>query len=160
MGELTSAAVHPVGPDDHVRGDGDEVVVYADLGCPHCAAVWAQIRGLPAAIVFRHFPVASKHPRSPALHAAAEAAGAQGRFFEMVDSLFDDRGRVDDPHLWERAERLGLDLERFEADRRSPAVADRVRDDFESGIRGGVTGTPAIFRDGEQTPLADVAGSP
>ena len=66
----------------------------------------------------------------------------------MVDSLYADRGRVDDPHLWERAERLGLDLERFEADRRSEAVAARVRRDFESGIRAGVTGTPAIFPDG------------
>ncbi len=99
----------------------------------------------PATIVFRHFPVASKHPRSPALHAAAEAAGLQGRFFEMVDSLYADRGRVDDPHLWERAERLGLDLARFDADRRSEAVAARVRRDFESGIRAGVTGTPAVF---------------
>jgi protein-disulfide isomerase len=98
-----------------------------------------------ATVVFRHFPVASKHPRSPALHAAAEAAGRQGRFFELVDSLYDDRGHVDDPHLWRRAEILDLDLDRFEADRRSDAVAARVRRDFESGIRAGVTGTPAIF---------------
>jgi len=100
----------------------------------------------PLQIAFRHFPVASKHPRSPALHAAAEAAGAQGGFFEMVDSLYADRGRVDDPHLWERAERLGLDLERFEANRRSATVAARVRRDFETGIRAGVTSTPAVFR--------------
>lgn len=71
----------------------------------------------------------------------------QSRFFEMVDSIYADRGRVDDPHLWERAEALGLGLERFEADRRSEAVAARVRRDFESGIRAGVTGTPAIFPD-------------
>ena len=70
----------------------------------------------------------------------------QGAFFAMVDSLYADRGHVDDPHLWERVERLGLDLDRFEADRRSAAVAARVRRDFESGIRGGVTNTPAIFR--------------
>lgn len=63
----------------------------------------------------------------------------------MVDSLYEDRGRVDDPHLWERARRFGLDLERFEADRRSEEVATRVRRDFESGIRGGVTGTPALY---------------
>jgi predicted DsbA family dithiol-disulfide isomerase len=69
----------------------------------------------------------------------------QGAFFEMVDSLYADRGHIDDPHLWRRAEQLGLDLERFEADRRSDAVAARVRRDFESGIRAGVTGTPAIF---------------
>lgn len=79
------------------------------------------------------------------MHAAAEAAGRQGRFFELVDSLYADRGRVDDPHLWERGERLGLDLERFEADRRSEGVRERVRRDFESGIRAGVSATPALF---------------
>jgi protein-disulfide isomerase len=121
------------------------LIVYADLGCPHCASAWAEIAGREATIVFRHFPVAGKHPRSPALHAAAEAAGLQGAFFEMVDSLYGDRGHVDDPHLWQRAERLGLDLERFEADRRSDSVTARVRRDFESGIRAGVTTTPAIF---------------
>jgi protein-disulfide isomerase len=143
--DLTSAAVPPAGPGDHRRGEGPEQIVYADLGCPHCASVWLEIREREAAIVFRHFPVASKHPRSPALHAAAEAAGLQGCFFEMVDSLYGDRGHVDDPHLWQRAERFGLDLDRFEADRRSAAVAGRVRHDFESGIRAGVTATPAIF---------------
>jgi protein-disulfide isomerase len=121
------------------------LIVYADLGCPHCAAAWAEIAQRSATIVFRHFPVASKHPRSPALHAAAEAAGMQGRFFEMVDSLYEDRGHVDDPHLWKRAERLGLDLDRFEADRRSEEVAARVRRDFSSGIRAGVSSTPALF---------------
>jgi protein-disulfide isomerase len=145
VSDLTSAAVPAVGGDDHVRGEGPELIVYADLGCPHCAAAWVEIRARAARLVFRHFPVASKHPRSPALHAAAEAAGAQGRFFEMVDSLYADRGRVDDPHLWQRVEALELDLERFEADRRSPAVAMRVRRDFESGIRAGVTVTPATF---------------
>jgi protein-disulfide isomerase len=128
-----------------VRGEGETLIVYADLACPHCAAAWGEIRERPARVVFRHFPVASKHPRAPVLHAAAEAAGLQGRFFEMVDSLYADRGRVDDPHLWERAKALGLDLERFEADRRSDAVAARVRRDFESGIRGGVTATPALY---------------
>jgi protein-disulfide isomerase len=133
------------GPDDHARGEGEPLVVYADLGCPHCAAAWAEIAAWPGRLVFRHFPVASRRPRSPALHAAAEAAGAQGRFFEMVDSLYADRARVDDPHLWQRAERLGIDLGRFEADRRSEQVAKRVRRDFESGIRAGVTATPAVF---------------
>jgi protein-disulfide isomerase len=142
---LTSAEVPPAGPDDHLRGEGEVQIVYADLGCPHCAATWVEISAESTRVVFRHFPVASKHPRSPALHAAAEAAGAQGHFFEMVDSLYEDRGRVDDPHLWQRAERLGLDLERFEADRRSAVVAARVRRDFESGIRAGVSATPAVF---------------
>jgi protein-disulfide isomerase len=137
--------VPPPGPEDHVRGEGELLIAYADLACPHCAAAWAEICERPARVVFRHFPVASRHLRAPALHAAAEAAGMQGRFFEMVDSLYADRGRVDDPHLWERAERLELDLERFDVDRRSDLAAARIRRDFESGIRGGVTGTPALY---------------
>jgi len=145
VSELTSTAVPPLGPDDHVRGAGETVVVYADLGCPHCAGAWQRLVAEPQRIIFRHFPVSSKHPRAPALHMAAEAAGLQGKFFEMVDSLYADRGRVDDPHLWQRAERFGLDLERFEADRHSEATRRRVRRDFESGIRAGVTGTPAVF---------------
>lgn len=129
-----------------MRGEGEGgVIVYADLGCPHCAGAWQRLREGPGRLVFRHFPVASKHPRSPALHAAAEAAGRQGRFFEMIDSLYADRGRVDDPHLWQRAEGLGLDLDRFEADRRSEQIEARIRRDFQSGIRAGVAGTPAVF---------------
>lgn len=154
MSDLTSAAVPPAGPEDHVRGEGEELIVYADLGCPHCAAAWRRISGAGGRVVFRHFPIAGKHPRSPALHAAAEAAGRQGRFFEMVDSLYADRGRVDDPHLWSRARELGIDLDRFEADRRSEAVERRVRRDFESGIRAGVAGTPALFRAGRLVELS------
>ena len=147
MKSLSSAPVPPRGSDDHARGDGPELIVYADLACPHCAVEWARLGDVEATVVFRHFPVAGKHPRAPALHAAAEAAGAQGRFFEMVDSLYADRGHVDDPHLWDRVRELGLDLDRFERDRRSDQVARRVRADFESGIRAGVVGTPAYFRE-------------
>ncbi|MGV1050099.1 MAG: DsbA family protein [Solirubrobacterales bacterium] len=143
--DLSSAPIPPIGPDDHVRGEGEAVIVYADLGCPHCAAAWAELVASGKRIAFRHFPVRSKHPRAPALHGAAEAAGIQGAFFELVDSLYADRGHVDDPHLWRRVQDLGLDLDRFEADRRSEAVAKRVRRDFESGIRAGVAGTPAVF---------------
>jgi protein-disulfide isomerase len=153
VSELTSASVPPPGADDHAIGSGDELIVYIDLGCPHCAAAWPRIRALDARLVVRHFPIAGKHPRAPALHAAAEAAGIQGRFFEMVESLYADRGRVDDPHLWERVETLGLDLERFNADRRSGEVAARVRRDFETGIRAGVSGTPAAFKDGKPVPV-------
>jgi protein-disulfide isomerase len=148
MSELTSASVPPIGADDHVTGEGAEVIVYADFGCPYCAAAWARIRALPLRLCFRHFPMASKHPRAPALHAAAEAAGRQGAFWEMCDSLYGDRGRVDDPHLWERARRFGLDLERFDSDRRSDAVRERVERDFVSGIRAAVTGTPTAFVEG------------
>lgn len=149
MGELTSSAIPPIGPDDHVDGEGPEAIVYADLGCPYCASAWARIRRLGLRLCFRHFPMASKHPRAPALHAAAEAAGRQGAFWEMSDSLYADRGRVDDPHLWERAERFGLDLDRFQEDRRSDGVRDRIERDFVSGVRAGVAGTPTAFVEGK-----------
>ncbi len=146
MNDLSSAPIPPVGPEDHVRGEGEEgLIVYADLACPRCAGAWQRLLDQPGRLVFRHFPVASKHPRSPRLHAAAEASGMQGRFFEMVESLYADRGRVDDPHLWRRVEDFGLDLERFEADRRSAEIKARIRRDFQSGIRAGVAGTPAVF---------------
>ncbi len=105
--------------------------------------------------VFRHFPVPSKHPRAGAASRAAEAAARQGRFWEMHDSLFADQGRLEDPHLWARAEALGLDLDRFEADRRSDEVGERVARDFHSGVRAGVVITPTAFVEG-----AAYAGSP
>jgi protein-disulfide isomerase len=145
-----------VGPEDHVRGEGRVAIVYLDLACPHCAATWLRIADLPLRLVFRHFPVASKHPRAPALHGAVEAAAMQGgeeAFWALVDSIYRDPGRVDDPHLWERARGLNLDLERFEAERRSQSVADRVQRDFDGGIRAGVVGTPAAFTEGRMVGL-------
>ena len=141
---MRSAPLPPPTDDDHVRGEGPLVVVYGDYECPYCAAELRRLR--ERTIVFRHFPVVSKHPRSRRLAAAAEAAALQGRFWEMHDSLFADQGHLDDPHLWERVEELGLDLERFEADRRSPEVAARVDRDFRSGIAAGVMKTPTLFR--------------
>jgi protein-disulfide isomerase len=98
--------------------------------------------------VFRHFPVVSKHPRARVLAHAAEAATLQGAFWEMHDSLYADQGRLDDPHLWDRVKALGLDLDRFEEDRRSDMVAERVQRDFASGVRAGVVTTPTLFVDG------------
>ena len=151
--QLTSAAVPPVTATDHIRGEGRELVLYLDLACPHRAAVWARLEDSGLRLVFRHFPVASKHPRAPALHAAVESAGIQGgevAFWAFVESIYRDQGRIDDPHLWERAEALDLDLARFEADRRSPSACERVRRDFQGAIRAGVAETPAAFPDGRR----------
>ena len=135
------------------------MIVYADLGCPACAAAWAEISQLELRLCLRHFPIASKRPRSPALHAAAEAAARRGEptFWAMVDSIYADPAHVDDPHLWRRATELGLDPERFDADRRSAGVAERVRADFEAGIRAGVTGTPTAFAGGSALPSEPAA---
>jgi protein-disulfide isomerase len=124
------------------------VIVYGDYECPFCAAVEARLHALELRVVFRHFPISGSHPRArPAAH-AAEAAAAQGAFWPMHDALFADQGRLEDPHLWARAERLGLDVARFDADRRSEAVAARVMTDFRAGVRAGVPTTPTLFHDG------------
>jgi protein-disulfide isomerase len=124
------------------------VIEYADFECPYCAALTAKLAGLEIREVFRHFPRRSSHPRAWPAACAAEAAGLQGRFWEMHDRLFADQSRLEDPHFWGHAEELGLDLERFEADRRSAAVHDRVQRDFDSGLRAGVVSTPALFTAG------------
>jgi protein-disulfide isomerase len=124
------------------------VIEYADFECPFCAALHGRLKDRPLRVVFRHFPVRTSHPRAWAAASAAEAAALQGRFWEMHDSLFADQGRLEDPHLWARASALGLDLERFDSDRRSDAVAGRIRRDFQTGVRAGVVTTPTMFAHG------------
>ena len=128
------------------------MIEYGDYECPYCAKADLMLADLPIRRVFRHFPVVSKHPRAQVLACAAEAAALQGRFWEMHDSLFADQGRLDPPHLWQRCRDLGIDLDRFEADRRSDAVAERVQRDFRSAIRAGVMTTPTLFVDGRAYP--------
>lgn len=133
-----------------MRGEPDAplVIEYADYECPYCAQADVILRALRIRRVFRHFPVVSKHPRARVLAHAAEAIGLQDRYWEFHDSLYDDQGRLDDPHLWDRVRALRLDLDRFEADRRNDFVAERVERDFRSGLRAGVVTTPTLFVDG------------
>ena len=152
MADLRSAPLPAVGPDDHVRGPAGAalVIVYGDYECPFCAALELRLREVPLRIAFRHFPVRASHPRAlPAAH-AAEAAARQDAFWPMHDALFADQAHLEDPHLWARAEVLGLDLARFDADRRSGAVAERVTADFRGGVRAGVPTTPTLFAGGER----------
>ncbi len=87
----------------------------------------------------------------------AEVA-CQGAVLEMHEALFANQGRPEYPHLWIRADRLALDVERFEAGRRSDAVRDRVRDDFRGGVKAGVATTPTLFAAGERrASLLDLA---
>jgi protein-disulfide isomerase len=124
------------------------VIEYADFECPYCAALHARLKDRGLRVAFRHFPVRSSHPRAWAAACAAEAAGLQGRFWEMHDSLFADQGRLEDPHLWARAVALELDLERFDRDRRDDAVSACVRAHFQAGVRAGVATTPTLFAGG------------
>jgi protein-disulfide isomerase len=158
--ELGSAPLEPLRAGDHVRGPAGAplLIVYADFECPYCAVVHEQLRERPLRVAFRHFPVRSKHPRAWAAAGAAEAAARQGAFWPMHDALFADQGRLEDPHLWARAEDLALDLDRFEADRRGDAVAERIRTDFAGGIRAGVVTTPAVYAEGRPVDARSPAG--
>jgi protein-disulfide isomerase len=167
VAELGSAPVPELSAEDHVRGPEEAplVIVYGDFECPFCAALEERLTSYNLRRAFRHFPVRSSHPRAWPAACAAEAAALQGRFWEMHDSLFADQGRLEDPHLWERARTFALDLDRFDNDRRSDAVRARVKRDFQSGVRAGVVTTPTLFSGGrmyagrpDTTVLADLAG--
>ena len=154
MSDLRSAPIPDLGEADHVRGRSDALLLieYGDLECPYCATLHLRLRALVASgtcrLAFRHFPVRSAHPRAWAAACATEAAGLQGRFWEMHDAILEDQGRIEDPHLWAHAEALGLELERFDHDRRDDAIRVRVQSDFTAGVRGGVVTTPTVFFEG------------
>jgi protein-disulfide isomerase len=154
VSDLRSAPVPPLSGDDHVRGpDGAAlVVVYGDFACAFCALTHERLRHARVRYAFRHFALRAKHPRAVPAACAAEAAALQGAFWEMHDALFADQGRLEDPHLWERASMLGLDLEGFQRDRRETAVTARVQRDVRAGLRAGVAVTPTLFVDGMAHP--------
>jgi protein-disulfide isomerase len=144
--DLTSAPVPPLRADDHVRGPAGAplLIVYADVTCPRCALTAERLVGRPLRVCFRHLALRSRDARAlPSAH-AAEAAARQGAFWAFHDELYADQGRLDDPHLWARCERLGLDLARFDADRRDPRAAERVARDVREAMRAGAATTPAV----------------
>jgi protein-disulfide isomerase len=147
MSDLESAPPPALREDDHVRGPQDAplVVVYADFTCPHCAVARDWLVRAPVRTAFRHFALKAKHPRAVPLAVASEAAAAQGAFWQFHDALYDDQGRIDDPHVWARVQALGLDLARFEEDRRSDAAVARVRRDVREALAAGVAETPTAF---------------
>ena len=139
----------------HVRGSGPvELVEFGDFECPYCRAAAPSLERVldrldgRARLRWRHFPLAAKHPHAEQAARAAEAAGLQGRFWEMHDVLFANQGALEDEDLLGYAKELGLDPGRFEEDLRSAAVADAVRADRQAGEAAGVTGTPSFFVDG------------
>lgn len=147
MTDLRSAPVPALRTQDHVRGPDDAplLVVYADFACPRCALTWDRLRAVELRVCFRHFALQAKHARAVPLARAAEAAARQGAFWEFHDRLYADPGRQDDPHLWAHARDLGLDVDRFEADRRADDVAARVQEDVHGALRAGATATPTLF---------------
>src|SRR6476619_8232085 len=148
MSDLRSAPVPPLRPGDHVRGpqDGMLVLFYGDFACPRCAVAALRLRHAGARVVFRHFALRAKHERAVALAHAAEAVARQGAFWAFHDALYADQGHIDDPHLWARCATLGLDVDRFQRDRRDAEIAAKVREHVREALRAGATATPTLYR--------------
>ena len=147
----------PVGQRDHVRGPATAAVTlveYGDFECPHCGEAHGivqeleQILGEQLRFVFRHFPLATAHIHAQDAAEAAEAAGAQGKSWEMHDLLFANQDALKIDDLAQYAADLDLDVEQFLSELEEHVHAGRVRQDFLSGARSGVNGTPTFFING------------
>jgi protein-disulfide isomerase len=148
----------PVTPGrDHIAGRPDapaSLVEYGDFECSFCGAAYPVVEavrdtmGDEMQFVYRHFPITTLHPHAEPAAEAAEAAGAQGQFWPMHHLLFEDQQHLDMPDLAARAAVLGLDVDRFASEVVERVHADRVHEDFMSGVRSGVNGTPTFFVNG------------
>jgi protein-disulfide isomerase len=142
---------------DHVRGGaaGRLIVEYGDYECPYSRRAFRDIERVEARLgegvrfAFRHFPLTEIHPHALAASQAAEAAALQNRFWEMHALLFGHQQALEEADLRGYAAQLGLDVARFDSDRASAGVLERIRRDVESGLATGeVRGTPTLFVDG------------
>jgi protein-disulfide isomerase len=149
----------PVGPRDHAQGPESApltLVEYGDYECPYCGRAYPIVQtvqkrlGPKLRFVFRNFPLTEIHPHAEQAALAAEAAGELGKFWEMHDALFDNQRSLEPNHLMSYAEAIGLDAREFSKELKSLALAERVREDFMSGVRSGVNGTPTFFIGGQR----------
>lgn len=147
----------PINERDHLRGSPDAPVVlveYGDFECPYCGAAYPVLKQLEKempdtlAVVFRQFPLVEVHPHAQLAAEAAEAAGAQGRFWRMHDVLFEHQDALAPADLMAYARALHLDLERFAGDLSGHVFLPKVADDLKGGLRSGVKGTPSFFING------------
>lgn len=154
---MRAQLVLPVGPRDHIQGPATApvtLVEYGDFECPYCAAAYLIVKKVQDVMddqlrfVFRHFPLTQIHPHAEPAAEASEAAGAQGKFWEMHDLLYENQHTLDPWHLVGFAEELGLNRDRFVRELEDGTHRPRVREDFMSGVKSGVNGTPAFFING------------
>ncbi len=147
----------PLGKEDHIWGSPNapaKLVEYGDYQCPYCGDAFPIIKQVCQAMgdrlcfAFRNFPLADIHQYALQAAEAAEAAGAQGKFWQMHDMLFENQPNLNYGHLQAYARLIGLDLERFERELANHTYLPRIREDFNSGIRSGVQGTPTFFVNG------------
>ena len=151
--------VEPVSQQDHVLGPADApvtLVEYGDFECPSCGQAYPivkQVRRLMGdqlRFCFREFPLNQIHPYAEQAAEAAEAAGAQGKFWPMHDMLFEHQQALTIPDLERYAAELGLDQQRFSRDLREHTFAGKVAHDKETGLESGVQGTPTFYINGYQ----------
>ena len=144
---------------DHIQGGTDSPIAlleYGDYECPFCGEVQPVVReiqrrlGENLCFAFRHFPLTNAHLHAEHAAEAAEAAGEQAGFWPMHETLFANQDALDDESLAEYAAALGLDEVRLMQEVISGAHAHRIQEDFRSGVRAGVNGTPCFFINGER----------
>ncbi len=149
----------PVSERDHIQGNPKApltLVEYGDYECPYCGAAYPVVKQVQDRLrdqlrfVFRNFPLSQIHHHAQSAAEAAEAAGGQGTFWEMHDTLYEHQDALDYLDLVQYAADLGLDMSKFELDMTAHAYAERVREDFLSGVRSGVNGTPTFFINGRR----------
>ena len=147
----------PIQPGDHIQGSAGArltLVEYGDYECPACGALFLTIRQLhrqlagDVRIVYRHYPFSGRHPHAQLAAEAAEAAGAQGKFWEMHDLLFEHQGALEQKYLMAYAQQLALEKDTFRKALKDRTFEQRVREDFKRGVANGVYGTPGLFVNG------------
>jgi len=157
MKNATAKLTPPVGERDHIQGSSHArvtLVEYGDYECPYCGEAYPMVKALQRhfkdklRLVFRNFPLAEAHPHAAQAAQAAEAAGAQGKFWEMHDQLYENQSALEDNDLAGYADALGLDVPLFLRQMTDHHITARVREDFLSGVRSGVNGTPTFFING------------
>ena len=150
----TSHLLLPIRSEDHAHGPEDApytLVEYGDYECPACGRLYVILRDLQQDIaarlrvVFRHYPLSGIHHHAQQAAEAAEAAGAQGKFWEMHTLLFERQGALHTRDLMDYAQELTLDVERFRHELKNQTYSDKVRADFIAGVQNGVYGTPGLF---------------
>lgn len=149
----------PVNDSDHVQGNPDAAIVlveYGDYECMHCRRAYPVIKkiqrhlGDDICFVFRNFPLAQSHPHAEHAAEASEIADQAGKFWEYHDKLYENQHALDDKSLGDYAQQLGLDPEDFSGRLRSAEFAEKVQQDFMTGVESGVNGTPSFFVNGSR----------
>ena len=153
----TTQLLLPIHDGDHVHGPASAeftLVEYGDYECPDCGRLFWIIQDLQAELgdrlrmVYRHYPLSGIHHHAEQAAEAAEASGAEGRFWEMHDLLFQNQTALAQKNLIEYAESLSLDVERFHRELKDHTYEQLVRGDFRSGVQNGVYHTPGLFLNG------------